>query len=166
YDVDTYVVYLYITEQLEILYNKKDGEEISWKDLKAMKFTWQAAQETLRMFPPVYGIFRMALTDIHYDGYTIPKGWKILCSPYTTHGGEEYFDEPEEFRPSRFEEQGRHVAPYTFIPFGGGLRMCPGWEFAKMEILLFMHHFVKTFSSFIPVDPNEKISTDPLPSVP
>ncbi|KAH9299005.1 hypothetical protein KI387_030687 [Taxus chinensis] len=153
-------------EQLEILRNKKDGEDISWADLKDMKYTWQAVQETLRMFPPVYGNFRKALTDIHYDGYTIPKGWRILCSPYTTHSKEEYFDDPEEFRPSRFEEQGRDVAPYTFIPFGGGLRICPGREFAKMEILVFMHHFVKVFSSFIPVDPNEKISTDPLPSIP
>ncbi|KAH9298996.1 hypothetical protein KI387_030678, partial [Taxus chinensis] len=114
-----------VQEQLEILRNKKDGEDISWKDLKDMKYTWQAVQETLRMFPPVYGNYREALTDIHYDGYTIPKGWRILCSPHTTHHKEEYFDEAEKFRPSRFEEQGRHVAPYTFIPFGGGLRICP-----------------------------------------
>ncbi|KAH9299004.1 hypothetical protein KI387_030686 [Taxus chinensis] len=153
-------------EQLGILGNKKDREEISWKDLKDMKYTWQAVQETLRMFPPVYGYIREALTDIDYDGYTIPKGWRILCSPHSTHSKAEYFDEPDEFRPSRFEDQGRHVAPYTFIPFGGGLRICAGWEFAKMEILLFMHHFVKTFSHFIPVDSNEKISRDPLPPIP
>ncbi|KAH9299010.1 hypothetical protein KI387_030692, partial [Taxus chinensis] len=65
-----------VQEQLQILSNKEKGEEIGWKDLKSMKYTWQAIQETLRIFPPVYGIFRKALTDIHYDGYTIPKGWK------------------------------------------------------------------------------------------
>ncbi|KAH9299016.1 hypothetical protein KI387_030698, partial [Taxus chinensis] len=152
--------------QLGILGNKKDGEEISWKDLKSMRYTWQVVQETMRMFPPVYGNFRKALTDIHYEGYTIPKGWKILCSAYTTNWKADCFDEPHKFRPSRFEEEGRHVAPYTFLPFGAGLRVCPGWELAKTEILLFVHHFVKTFSSYIPVDPKEKLSADPLPPLP
>ncbi|KAH9306138.1 hypothetical protein KI387_010542, partial [Taxus chinensis] len=64
-----------VQEQLEILNNIKDGEEINWKDLKAMKYTWQAVQETLRMFPPVFAMFRKAIVDIDYDGYTIPKGW-------------------------------------------------------------------------------------------
>ncbi|KAH9298997.1 hypothetical protein KI387_030679, partial [Taxus chinensis] len=152
--------------QLGILRDKKDGEEISWKDLKAMKYTWQVVQETLRMVPPVFGAFRKTLTDIHYDGYTIPKGWRVLWTPYTTHTKEEYFNEPDKFRPSRFEEEGRQVAPYTFLPFAAGLRTCPGWEFSKTETLLFIHHFVKTFKSYIPVNPNEKISANPLPPLP
>ncbi|KAH9291169.1 hypothetical protein KI387_043636, partial [Taxus chinensis] len=61
--------------QLGIVANKRVGEEISWKDLKAMKYTWQVVQETLRMFPPLFGSFRKAMVDIDYDGYTIPKGW-------------------------------------------------------------------------------------------
>ncbi|KAH9297155.1 hypothetical protein KI387_028837, partial [Taxus chinensis] len=65
-----------VQEQLGILSNKEEGEEISWKDVKAMKYTWQAVQETLRMISPVIGILRKAMTDIHYDGYTIPKGWQ------------------------------------------------------------------------------------------
>ncbi|KAH9296894.1 hypothetical protein KI387_028576, partial [Taxus chinensis] len=106
-----------VQEQLGILCNKKEGEEISWNDLKTMKYTWQVVQETMRMFPPVFGSYRKAITDIHYDGYTIPKGWKIFWSPYTTHGKEEYFNEADKFMPSRFEE-GKYVAPYTFLPFG------------------------------------------------
>nr|ATG29940.1 CYP725A13 [Taxus chinensis] len=155
-----------VQEQLGILGNKKDGEEISWMDLKSMKYTWQVVQETLRMYPPAFGNFRKAITDIDYDGYTIPKGWRILCSSHTTHGKAEYFDEPEKFRPSRFEEEGKNVTPYTFLPFGAGLRICPGWQFSKTEILLFIHYFIKTFSSYIPVDPDEKISGDPLPPLP
>nr|ATG29968.1 CYP725A23 [Taxus chinensis] len=154
-----------VQEQLGIVANKREGEEISWKDLKAMKYTWQVVQETLRMFPPLFGSFRKAMVDIDYDGNTIPKGWMILWTTYGTHLREEYFNEPLKFRPSRFEEDGR-VAPYTFIPFGGGARTCPGWEFSKTEILLFIHHFVRTFSSYLPVDSNEKISADPFPPLP
>ncbi|KAH9297116.1 hypothetical protein KI387_028798, partial [Taxus chinensis] len=65
-----------VQEQLRIVSNKKEGEEISLKDLKDMKYTWQVVQETLRMFPPLFGSFRKTIADIQYDGYTIPKGWK------------------------------------------------------------------------------------------
>ncbi|KAH9298998.1 hypothetical protein KI387_030680 [Taxus chinensis] len=91
---------------------------------------------------------------------------KVLWTPYSTHTKEEYFNEPEKFRPSRFEEESRQVAPYTFLPFAAGLRTCPGWEFSKTETSLFIHHFVKTFNNYIPVDPNEKISANPLPPLP
>ncbi|GLJ42998.1 hypothetical protein SUGI_0892450 [Cryptomeria japonica] len=153
-------------EQLGIASSKKEGEEITWNDLRDMKYTWQVAQETLRMFPPVFGGFRKSMTDLHYDGYTIPKGWKLLWTPYTTQTKEEYFLEPEKFRPSRFEDEGANVAPYTYVPFGGGIRVCPGCEFAKMEILLFAHHFVKAFSGYSAIDPHEKISGNPCPPLP
>ncbi|KAH9299911.1 hypothetical protein KI387_044607, partial [Taxus chinensis] len=62
--------------QLGILSNKLEGDEITWKDVKSMKYTWQVVQETLRLYPSIFGSFRQAITDIHYNGYIIPKGWK------------------------------------------------------------------------------------------
>nr|AAS89065.2 taxoid 2-alpha-hydroxylase [Taxus canadensis] len=155
-----------VQEQLEIASHKKEGEEITWKDVKAMRYTWQVMQETLRMFAPVFGPRGKAITDIHYDGYTIPKGWQLSWATYSTHQNDTYFNEPDKFMPSRFDEEGGRLAPYTFVPFGGGRRKCPGWEFAKTEILLFVHHFVKTFSAYTPIDPHESIWGRPLPPVP
>ncbi|GLJ43119.1 hypothetical protein SUGI_0894830 [Cryptomeria japonica] len=153
-------------EQLDIVSKKKKGEEIQWKDLRDMKYTWQVAQETLRIFPPSFGTFRKAITDINYNGYTIPKGFKVLWTTYTTHHKEKYFSNPEKFMPSRFDEDATPIPPYTYVPFGGGLRKCPGWDFSKTEILLFMHHFVRNFSGYKAVDPDEKISADPVPPLP
>ncbi|GLJ28951.1 hypothetical protein SUGI_0571190 [Cryptomeria japonica] len=106
---------------MRILSNKKDGEEIRWNDLKEIKYTWQAIQETLRMIPPGFRTFHKAITEIHYEGYIIPKGWKLLWISYSTNVKEEYFSEPEKFMPSRFDDEGKHVALYTFIPFAAGL---------------------------------------------
>ena len=53
-----------------------------------MKDTWQVARESMRLFPPIFGSFRKAITDIEYEGFTIPKGWKVnikfFISSYTS----------------------------------------------------------------------------------
>lgn len=154
-----------VKEQMQILSSKGDGEQITWKDTKKMKYTLQVVQETLRMFPPIYGTFRRAIVDIEYCGFTIPKGWKLLWTVYSTHVNEAYFTDPHQFKPSRFDREMTVQAPaYTYLPFGAGVRTCPGEEYAKMEIMLFMYHFVKAFKGFSAVEPQEKISINPFPT--
>jgi len=66
----------------------------------------------------------------------------------------EYFPNPTKFDPSRFEGNGQ--VPYTSVPFGGGHRMCSGKEFARILILVFLHHLLKNFR-WEPKVPSEKI---------
>jgi cytochrome P450 len=42
------------------------------------------------------------------------------------------YADPYEFRPGRFLDG--QPAPYTWIPFGGGVRRCLGAAFAQLEI--------------------------------
>lgn len=42
-----------------------------------MNYTWQVARESMRMFPPIFGSFRKAIQDIDFQGFIIPKGWKV-----------------------------------------------------------------------------------------
>jgi len=32
-----------------------------------------------------------------------------------------------------------------FLPFGGGTRLCPGNDLAKLEISVFLHHFLLNY---------------------
>ena len=84
---------------------------------------------------------------------------QIMWSVSSTHRNPKYFHDPEKFDPSRFEGAG--PAPFTFVPFGGGPRMCPGNEFARMEILAILHRLVTQFS-WVLDDPNEAVVLDPL----
>ncbi|KAK6147490.1 hypothetical protein DH2020_018402 [Rehmannia glutinosa] len=138
-------------EQMEIAKAKGPGELLNWDDLQKMKYSWNVACEVLRLASPLQGAFRKPLLILHTMLY-----W----SANSTHKNPEFFPEPQKFNPSRFEGSG--PAPYTFVPFGGGPRMCPGKEYARLEILVFMHHLVKRFK-WEKMIPDEKIVVDPMP---
>ncbi|CAI9111744.1 OLC1v1012052C1 [Oldenlandia corymbosa var. corymbosa] len=133
------VYHMVLREQEEIASSKGANEALQWEDVMKMKYSWNVVCETLRLKINGGG-YKEALHDFNFGGYTIPKGWKLHWNLSATHWNPEYFPDPEKFDPSRFEGDG--PAPYTFIPFGGGGRMCPGNEFAKFSILIFIHNLV------------------------
>ncbi|KAL0306383.1 UNVERIFIED_CONTAM: Beta-amyrin 28-monooxygenase [Sesamum radiatum] len=134
-----------LTEQEEIKKSKPSGELLTWEDLAKMKYTWRVAMETLRTVPPVFGGFRKTLEDIDYEGYIIPSGWQIFWVTSMTHLDDNIFPEPSKFDPARFENPAS-IPPYCYIPFGGGPRICPGYELAKIETLVTIHYLVTQFT--------------------
>ncbi|XP_031249452.1 cytochrome P450 716B1-like [Pistacia vera] len=134
-----------LEEQEEVANSKSAGELLTWEDLAKMKYTWRVAMETLRTVPPIFGGFRKALRDIEYGGYLIPKGWQIFWATNMTHMDDSIFPEPSKFDPNRFENQAS-IPPYCFIPFGGGPRICPGYEFVRIETLVVIHYLITQFT--------------------
>ncbi|XP_057953084.1 beta-amyrin 28-monooxygenase-like isoform X3 [Malania oleifera] len=148
-------------EQINIAMSKEPGESLQWEDIQKMRYSWSVVSEIIRIAPPIIGSFREALTDLTYEGYTIPKGWKLYWSAASTHKDPSLFSSPENFDVSRFEEAG--TSPFSYVPFGGGPRMCLGKEYARLEILVFLHNLVKRFKWDL-VILNEKIEYDPMPT--
>ncbi|XP_057793535.1 beta-amyrin 6-beta-monooxygenase-like [Salvia miltiorrhiza] len=158
-----HVYELVLKEQMAIAKSKAPGELLTWQDVENMKYSWNVARETLRLVPPSPGTFREATTDITFAGYTIPTGMKALWTPHSSHSNPDYFPEPDKFDPSRFDGSG--PPPYTFVPFGGGPRMCPGRVYAKLAILVLMHNLVTSFRLERAI-PHEKmvLQVAPLPT--
>lgn len=80
--------------------------------------------------------------------------FQIYWSVGFTQHSSEYFSESEKFNPIRFEGSG--PPPYSYVPFGEGPLMCPGKEYARMTILVFLHYAVKMFK-WESILPNEKL---------
>ncbi|EFJ37735.1 hypothetical protein SELMODRAFT_402287 [Selaginella moellendorffii] len=150
-----------LQENLAISQEKsgQDGYSLEWDDLRGMKVSWRVLQETLRLQPPAPSGYRKVIQDFEFGDYLIPKGWKA-CWTVVSHKLPEFFPDPEKFDPSHFE--GDSPAPYTYVPFGGGPRMCPGNEYAKMVMLVLLHHLVLRFDWQL-ADPDEGVTMDPMP---
>lgn len=103
-------------------------------DLKRMPYLLQAIKETLRLYPTVVAITRDVFKDDEIDGYQLKAGNRMMMFAYGTHRHPDFWEEPEAFRPERFEpeaEQERH--PYAYYPFAVGQRVCVGNNFALLE---------------------------------
>ncbi|OIT19142.1 cytochrome p450 724b1 [Nicotiana attenuata] len=118
---------------------KKEGEPLNWEDYKQMKFTSMVINETLRCGNLVKFVHREAIKDVEFKGYHIPAGWKVLPILSSVHLDPSLHQNPSEFNPWRWADP---TTSKRVIPFGGGLRLCPGWELAKLEAALFLHHLV------------------------
>ncbi|CAN6371501.1 unnamed protein product [Urochloa humidicola] len=155
-----------LQEQVEIARGKAPGEALTWEDLSRMKYTWAAATETLRLVPTSFSILRKAVDDVEHGGYLIPKGWSIMNAMTMTHWDPAVFPEPSRFDPARFEEGSGSavvIPPFTFVPFGGGARVCPGNEFARVETLVAVHHIVTNFRWKLAAGCDGSFSRFPMP---
>ncbi|XP_021904105.1 cytochrome P450 90A1 [Carica papaya] len=136
---------------------KSKSETLEWSDYKSMPFTQCVVNETLRVANIISGIFRRAMTDVHIKGYTIPKGWKVFASFRAVHLDHDHFKDARTFNPWRWQNNSGTTSPgNVFTPFGGGPRLCPGYELARVELSVFLHHLVTCFS-WVPAEEDKLV---------
>ncbi|CAI0392184.1 unnamed protein product [Linum tenue] len=99
--------------------------------------------ETLRMGNIIIGVMRKAMKDVEIKGHLIPKGWSVLAYLRSVHLDDNHYDHPYHFNPWRWQD--KDVSNNNFTPFGGGQRLCPGVDLARLEASIFLHHFVTQF---------------------
>jgi cytochrome P450 len=89
-------------------------------------------KETARLYPVTDGVGRRLKRPTRLGRLYLPAGIGVSPSTYLTHRRPDVWPEPDRFRPERFI--GTRVSPYTFFPFGGGVRRCLGAAFATYEM--------------------------------
>src|SRR5262249_19570974 len=126
-------------------------------DLPHLKFAEKIAKESMRMYPPAFGLGRAAIDECDIGGYRIPGGTQVFMFQWATQRDPRFYDEPLEFRPERWTEDFEARLPkYAYFPFGSGPRICIGASFAMMEIILVLATIGQRFRlALVPEHPVE-----------
>ena len=81
------------------------------EDLQRLPYTEQVITEAMRLYPPVWGIFRDCKVADEIGGYPIAPGTVVLLSPWVVHHDAHYYAEPEAFRPERWDKASKQTYP-------------------------------------------------------
>ncbi|GKV07842.1 hypothetical protein SLEP1_g19554 [Rubroshorea leprosula] len=136
-------------EHLAIRKSKGEGQPLAWEDYEKMEFTQNVVNEGMRCGNVVKLVHRQALKDVKFKEYLIPAGWKVFPIFTAAHFDPSLHENPMEFNPWRWSDK---AMIKKVMPFGGGLRLCPGSELARVEIAFFLHHLVLNYRWKIKAD--------------
>lgn len=133
-----------------------NNDENLFDNLNKLKYLDNCIKESMRLYSPVTINIRETLNDSSMEGYYIPQGTKALVLSDGLHIDDRFWQEPEFFNPDRFENE---FDENSYLPFGGGRRICFGKPFALMEMKTMMWYLLTNYNFTL----NEEITiTDNL----
>jgi len=134
---------------------------LSFGDLLKFEFTTQVIQEGMRLYPPFWMIDREAIADDRVGDVVIPAGSTVIVYVYGAHHAPGYWESPESFDPDRFIKGSEKLrTPFTYLPFGGGPRVCIGNHYAMLQILRILSEVVRKYD--FEVVPGQTIEARPM----
>jgi cytochrome P450 len=122
------------------------GRTPTLEDLPKLRYLDHIIAESMRLYPPAWGMARLTIEDAHIGGYTIRKGCGVSLSQWVVHRDPRWYESPDEFRPERWEgDLLKRLPRFAYFPFGGGPRQCIGNTFAIMETALILATIAQKF---------------------
>jgi cytochrome P450 len=139
--------------------------------LQRLPYTAAVIAESMRLFPPVYVIGREATTELELGGYRVKPGYSVLMSQWVNHRDQNFFPDPEEFRPERWlDGLAKRLPKFAYYPFGGGQRICVGSTFALIEATIILaavgQHYRFTVDTDAVIDVKPQITLLPANGIP
>ncbi|ESQ53353.1 hypothetical protein EUTSA_v10025016mg [Eutrema salsugineum] len=112
-------------------------------DIVNLPYLQNIVSETLRLYPSVPLLLpHLSSKDCKVAGYDIPRGTMLLTNVWAMHRDPELWEDPEMFKPERFEKEGEAE---KLMPFGMGRRACPGEVLAQRLVSLVLGTLVQCF---------------------
>ena len=136
-----------ITERLRQEVQAVAGDsDIGFEHIRSLHFARSVFKETLRLYPPITFIPRVAAESTRINGRRIKKGAMLMIAPWVIHRHHDYWANPDQFDATRFmPEREKEVPQDAYLPFGLGPRVCVGANFATIEATLILARLARKY---------------------
>ncbi|GAB1602291.1 cytochrome P450 3A8-like, partial [Argonauta hians] len=130
-------------------------DKADYDNLQNLPYLNMCLDETLRIFPVATAFDRVCNKTCTINGTKIPEGLTISISAICLHRNPKYWPEPDKFIPERFSEEGKaKQVPFSYLPFGGGPRICLGMRLAKLKFKIAAVEVIRNFK-ILPTEKTE-----------
>ncbi|MBX0285028.1 cytochrome P450 [Halomicroarcula sp. F28] len=114
--------------------------------VRELEYLEWVIQEAMRLYPPVYVMFREPTEDVTLSDYRIDSGQTLMLPQWGVHRSERFYDDPDTFDPERWRpERAKERPRFAYFPFGGGPRHCIGKHLAMLEAQLIVATTAKQY---------------------
>lgn len=143
---------------------------ILFEHTRQLPFVRNVFRETLRLYPPITFLPRVANEAMRIGGRAVKKGALVIVAPWLMHRHRRYWRDPDAFDPDRFlSARESEMTPGAYIPFGVGPRVCAGAGFAQVEAVLLIARLFRRFDFHVEspetVRPAARLTTRPARQV-
>ncbi len=144
---------------------------VTIQQVKQLAFVRNVFRETLRLYPPITFIPRVAAEATTIGRYRVKKGAMIMVSPWTAHRNALLWRNPDRFDPDRFEsgDDSGGKDKGVLMSFGLGPRVCIGAAFATIESGLVLARLARRYDFEIEnpdaVRPVARLTTRPAEDI-
>lgn len=122
----------------EVITILPNGKDLEYEDLNNLPYMDMVLNETIRLFPPIPFIGRLATDTVNLKSMSVelPKGVHFLISLFHLHRNKKYWGEeankfnPDNFLPENVEQRNSNA----FLPFVKGPRNCIGLKNAYIVL--------------------------------
>ena len=110
----TWILYLLATHpehqvkaRSEVKHLLSDSNRVTAEVVEKLEYVSAVIKESLRMYSPASFVLRDAVEDDKLGKYNVPKGSVIIIPFVAIHNMDEFWDEPDKYRPERFLIKGK-----------------------------------------------------------
>ncbi|KAL0863228.1 hypothetical protein Bca101_042346 [Brassica carinata] len=122
------------------------GRLMEESDTSTCTYLNKVISETLRLYPagPML-VPHASSADCKVAGYDIPRGTWLFINAWAIQRDPKVWDEPEAFKPERFDHEELKTYHGKFLAFGLGRRACPGMGLAQLVLNLGLGSLIQCF---------------------
>ncbi|CAG8730736.1 13394_t:CDS:2, partial [Cetraspora pellucida] len=131
--------------EIDSIFPQNTPLNLKYEDLLKLEYCDAIFNEVSRMIPIALDISRYLEYPSELAGYRWEAGTYFHMNITGIHYHKDAWSNPEVFDPDRFYKKdvannlnNKTMPKFSLIPFGGGLRMCPGRKLAIIELLSLM----------------------------